>query len=131
MMVRWCLILPHIVALQYGTITRPDISFAVNKVCQFMHSPHYRSLECCPTRYCCISRALLVMVVHFKLLLTCPLHALLMLIGQVAPMTEKVLVVTVSFLAQISSPGLPPSNELFQDLVLNQNIVVLLMLLPS
>lgn len=26
-------------ALQYCTITRPDISFAVNKVCQFMHAP--------------------------------------------------------------------------------------------
>jgi hypothetical protein len=26
-------------ALQYATITRPDISFAVNKVAQFMHSP--------------------------------------------------------------------------------------------
>ena len=24
-------------ALQYLTITRPDISFAVNQVCQFMH----------------------------------------------------------------------------------------------
>ncbi|KAJ0522439.1 putative RNA-directed DNA polymerase [Helianthus annuus] len=26
-------------ALQYVTLTRPDITFAVNKVCQFMHSP--------------------------------------------------------------------------------------------
>ena len=26
-------------ALQYLTITRPDISFSVNKVCQVMHSP--------------------------------------------------------------------------------------------
>ncbi|KAJ0808584.1 putative RNA-directed DNA polymerase [Helianthus annuus] len=26
-------------ALQYVTISRPDITFAVNKVCQFMHSP--------------------------------------------------------------------------------------------
>ncbi|WMV57215.1 hypothetical protein MTR67_050600 [Solanum verrucosum] len=25
--------------LQYLTFTRPDISFSVNKVCQFMHSP--------------------------------------------------------------------------------------------
>ncbi|XP_057422027.1 calpain-type cysteine protease DEK1-like isoform X3 [Lotus japonicus] len=27
-------------ALQYATITRPDISFAVNKVCQFLSQPH-------------------------------------------------------------------------------------------
>ncbi|KAJ0983602.1 hypothetical protein J5N97_011857 [Dioscorea zingiberensis] len=26
-------------ALQYLTLTRPDISYSVNKVCQFMHSP--------------------------------------------------------------------------------------------
>jgi hypothetical protein len=27
--------------LQYLTLTRPDISFAVNRVCQFVHSPTY------------------------------------------------------------------------------------------
>jgi len=26
-------------ALQYLTFTRPDICFAVNRVCQFMHAP--------------------------------------------------------------------------------------------
>lgn len=26
-------------ALQYITITRPDISFAVNNICQYMHAP--------------------------------------------------------------------------------------------
>jgi histone deacetylase 1/2 len=25
--------------LQYLTLTRPDLSFAVNRVCQFLHSP--------------------------------------------------------------------------------------------
>jgi len=26
-------------ALQYVLITRPELSYAINKVCQFMHSP--------------------------------------------------------------------------------------------
>lgn len=26
-------------ALQYVTLSRPDITYAINKVCQFMHSP--------------------------------------------------------------------------------------------
>ncbi|GAA0149585.1 hypothetical protein LIER_08723 [Lithospermum erythrorhizon] len=27
-------------ALQYVTLTRPDLAFVVNRVCQFMHDPH-------------------------------------------------------------------------------------------
>lgn len=26
--------------LQYVTVTRPELSFAVNKVCQYMHAPN-------------------------------------------------------------------------------------------
>jgi hypothetical protein len=35
-------------ALQYLTITRPNLSFSVNSICQFMHSPtedHFRALK--------------------------------------------------------------------------------------
>uniref|UniRef100_A0A803NL56 Reverse transcriptase Ty1/copia-type domain-containing protein n=1 Tax=Cannabis sativa TaxID=3483 RepID=A0A803NL56_CANSA len=35
-------------ALQYCTLTRPDISFTVNKLCQFLHAPttiHYQSVK--------------------------------------------------------------------------------------
>ncbi|KAF7843731.1 Retrovirus-related Pol polyprotein from transposon TNT 1-94 [Senna tora] len=35
-------------ALQYTTITRPEISFSVNKVCQFMHNPqnsHWQAVK--------------------------------------------------------------------------------------
>ncbi|KAF7816122.1 Retrovirus-related Pol polyprotein from transposon TNT 1-94 [Senna tora] len=35
-------------ALQYVTITRPELSFAVNKVCQYMHDPklpHWQAVK--------------------------------------------------------------------------------------
>lgn len=35
-------------ALQYVVITRPDIAFAVNRVCQFMHKPldsHFKAVK--------------------------------------------------------------------------------------
>lgn len=35
-------------SLQYATITRPDIAFAVNRVCQFMHNPtvlHWQAVK--------------------------------------------------------------------------------------
>jgi len=36
-------------ALHYILITRPELSYAVNKVCQFMHSPqdhHWKAVKC-------------------------------------------------------------------------------------
>jgi len=36
-------------ALQYATITRPEISFSVNRVCQYMHQPqihHWKAVKC-------------------------------------------------------------------------------------
>jgi hypothetical protein len=34
-------------ALQYLTLTRPDISFAVQQVCLFMHAPTTHPLSAC------------------------------------------------------------------------------------
>lgn len=33
-------------ALQYATVTRPEISFLVNKVCQYMHQPLENHWKC-------------------------------------------------------------------------------------
>jgi hypothetical protein len=38
-------------ALQYLTLTRHDISFSVNKVCQFLYKPTTDSLDGCKTNY--------------------------------------------------------------------------------
>ena len=59
------------------------------------------------------------------------LHVSLMLIRLAAPMTGKVLVTIVAFLAQISSRGHPQSNILLHGLVQSQNIVISLMQLLS
>jgi histone deacetylase 1/2 len=43
--------------LQYLTITRPDVSYAVNRVCQFLHAPrtsHWLAVKCI-LRYVCFT----------------------------------------------------------------------------
>ncbi|KAM2128622.1 hypothetical protein ACFX1R_008391 [Malus domestica] len=40
--------------LQYLTLTRPDISFAVNQVCQYMHNPKSTHLQAVKHIYCYI-----------------------------------------------------------------------------
>ena len=43
-------------ALQYLTWTRPDLSFAVNLVCQFMHSPREQHLQAVKTNFTLLKR---------------------------------------------------------------------------
>jgi hypothetical protein len=75
-------------ALQYLTLTRPDISFAVNKVCQFLHSP--ATIHCTAVKW--ILRFLkhtLDVGLHIRSSPSTMLSASPTPIGQGVPMTES------------------------------------------
>ncbi|GJR04581.1 ribonuclease H-like domain-containing protein [Tanacetum coccineum] len=88
-------------ALQYLTFTRPDISYAVQQVCLFMHDPrepHFSALK--------------RILRYMRIGLDVPLHGALLL-------------AIVCFLATIFYLGLPNDSLLFLDLVRRQSIRVL------
>jgi hypothetical protein len=61
-------------ALQYATITRPDISYAVNKASQFMHSPtdaHWNGVK----RILCYLKGMLSHGLHIRARSSFDLHA--------------------------------------------------------
>ncbi|KAL6350448.1 hypothetical protein AAG906_004399 [Vitis piasezkii] len=97
--------------LQYFTLTRPDISFAVNKACQFMASPT-------TTHWIAVKRILN----HLHLL---HLKDIMMPIGHLAQMIVRVQVATVSFLDLISFCGPHPNRRLFHEVVSSPNTGVL------
>jgi histone deacetylase 1/2 len=57
--------------LQYLTLTRPDLSFAVNKVCQFLHAPtdtHWSAVK----RILCYVKGTLTHGLHLRASTTSP-----------------------------------------------------------
>ncbi|GKC91930.1 ribonuclease H-like domain-containing protein, partial [Tanacetum coccineum] len=91
-------------SLQYLTFTRPNISYAVQQICLYMHDPRGP---------------------HFSALI----QILRMRTGLVALLLGDSLQVIMYFLATVYSPGPLSVNRRFLVLVLRQSIVVLPMLL--
>uniref|UniRef100_A0A803Q1K7 Reverse transcriptase Ty1/copia-type domain-containing protein n=1 Tax=Cannabis sativa TaxID=3483 RepID=A0A803Q1K7_CANSA len=109
-------------ALQYYTLTRPDISFLVNKLCQFLHVPtsvHYQGAK----------RVIhyLKGMAHLDILLIPLMNfiALLMLIGHCVSMIDGVLVPTVFIWVITSFHGLQQNRKLFLVLVPCRNTTLL------
>lgn len=90
-------------ALQYLTFTRPDIAYAVQQVCLFMHDPQMHALKR-------IIRYLQGTTNHG-----------LMLTGRVVPTLDDRHLIFVSFLVTISSPGPPRAKQQSLYLVLKLN----------
>ncbi|RVX11542.1 Retrovirus-related Pol polyprotein from transposon RE2 [Vitis vinifera] len=110
--------------LQYFTLTRPDISFAVNKACQFMASPtttHWIAVK----RILKYLKGTLPMVYSFSHLHLLHFKDVMMPIGHLAQMIVRVQVATVSFLDLISFCGPHPNRRLFHEAVSSPNTGVL------
>jgi hypothetical protein len=117
-------------ALQYLTNTRPDLSFAINRVCQFLHAPtsvHWTAVKRIlryvqtPLDSGCIFRR------YYR-------HSSvpsLMQIGQVIQMIGVLLEASQYFMEVILYHGVLENSQLFQDLVQKQNIKRWLMLLQK
>jgi hypothetical protein len=104
----------HIVgALQYCTLTRPDIAYSVNQFCQFLH---------CPT-------SIHLTEAKRVALFTCKL--IVIQIGLATQLIEGVLVAMVCSSVHVSSHGNLRSNRLSLALVLKQNIDLWPLLLQS
>ncbi|MCI20580.1 copia protein, partial [Trifolium medium] len=113
-------------ALQYATLTRPEISVAVNKVCQFLSNPleeHWKAVKR-------ILRYLSGTLHHGLLLQAAPPSQPLSLIGfcdadwASDPDAEDLHQEHASILDQIWSLGGQRSRLWWPDLVLRQNIEV-------
>ncbi|GJZ14666.1 ribonuclease H-like domain-containing protein [Tanacetum coccineum] len=111
-------------ALQYLTFTRPDISYAVQQVCLFMHDPREPHLSALK-RILGYVRGTLVLWITAIILYDVTLVGLPDAIGRVVSLLVDQPLVIVFFLATIFSPGHRSANLLSLDLVLRLSIGVL------
>ncbi|XP_041023616.1 uncharacterized protein LOC121264466 [Juglans microcarpa x Juglans regia] len=113
-------------ALQYLTITRPDLAHLVNSVSQYLHAPtneHFHAASFVT------SRALFTLVYHSLPPLLLALLSILMLIGPAILTLNTLLQSTLSTWVTILSLGVPKSNPQALTSAVNLNTVLWLPLL--
>ena len=116
-------------ALQYLTWTRPDLSFAVNQLCQFLHcsrDTHFQSVK----RVLRFLKGTVNDGLWFRKAQSISLPSR-MLIGQVVSLIDALQVVTVSILVITSSVGVLRSNTQLLVPPLKLSTVLWLIPLPS
>jgi hypothetical protein len=116
--------------LQYVTITRPNIAFAVNKVSQYMHAPttlHWGLSNV----FCAILMALWIMVLFLSQQPPLNYILIMMRIRLTLLMIIALLRVFVFFLALISSPEVLRNNQRYPALAQKHNTEALQLLAPN